>query len=183
MPVAPAADGPGATRTRGALALAAQSTSPPPAVRAQHLTVVAVSTSPSADLDTWRAILERVRTARPAVASTLEHAIPIEVGAARVIIGFETNAGFLAARAGERDALDVLTREARAHFNATTHVAIDVSAKASSGVRTIAAVDAERRSAETSLARAAIQTHPLVEEAIRVFGAKVQDVKLPTGDG
>jgi len=152
-------------------------------MRGQHLTVVSAPAAPLSEMEMWRAVLERVRNARPAIASTLEHAIPVEISAARVVIGFESSAGFLAARASDPEVLDVLTREARAHFGAATHVAIDVSAKGSAGVRTIASVDAERRSVELSQARAAIQSHPLVEEAIRLFGAKVQDVKLPGSDG
>jgi len=177
------ADSAGGTRTRGALALAAESTPPAVPVRGQHLTVVAAAPSTSADIDGWRAILERVRTARPAIASVFEHAIPIEVGSARVVVGFEPNAGFLAARASDPEAIDILTREARAHFGAATLVVIDASAKSPNGARTIASVDAERRSTEESVARAAIQAHPLVEEAIRLFGARVHDVKLPSSDG
>jgi DNA polymerase-3 subunit gamma/tau len=176
-------DPPAGTRTRGALALAAESAAPLPPMRGQHLTVVSAPAAPLSEMEMWRAVLERVRNARPAIASTLEHAIPVEISAARVVIGFESSAGFLAARASDPEVLDVLTREARAHFGAATHVAIDVSAKGSAGVRTIASVDAERRSVELSQARAAIQSHPLVEEAIRLFGAKVQDVKLPGSDG
>ena len=134
-------------------------------------------------MDAWRSILERVRSARPGVASALEHAIPVEISAARVVVGFEQSAGFVAGRATDAEALEVLTREARAHFGPATQVAIDASAKSSNGARTIAAVDAERRSVEMSQARTAIQTHPLVEEAIRLFGAKVLDVKLPGTDG
>jgi hypothetical protein len=113
----------------------------------------------------------------------LEHAIPIEVRAARVVIGFEPSAAFLAERASERDALDVLIREVHARFGDATQVVIDTSAKATSGVRSLASVDAEHRSVELARARAAIQTHPLVEEAIRLFGAKIQEVKLPNGEG
>jgi DNA polymerase III subunit gamma/tau len=173
----------GGARTRGALALAAESASPTPPVRGPHLSVVAAAASPLAEMDAWRTILERVRSARPGVASALEHAIPVEISAARVVVGFEQAAGFVAGRATDTEALEVLTREARAHFGPATQVAIDASAKSSNGARTIAAVDAERRSVEISQARAAIQTHPLVEEAIRLFGAKVLGVKLPGADG
>ncbi|MDP9001082.1 MAG: DNA polymerase III subunit gamma/tau [Myxococcota bacterium] len=131
----------------------------------------------------WRAILERVRAARPAVASVLEHAIPLEVGAGRLVVGFEPSEGFLAARASEREAVDILTREARAYFGTTTHVAIESSARATSGLRTVASVDAERRVEELARARQAVEAHPLVEEALRLFGAKLIDVKLPAGDG
>jgi DNA polymerase III subunit gamma/tau len=131
----------------------------------------------------WRAILERVRAARPAVASVLEHAIPLEVGAGRLVVGFEPSEGFLAGRASEREAVDILTREARAHFGTTTHVAIESSARPTSGLRTVASVDAERRVGELARARHAVEAHPVVEEALRLFGAKLIDVKLPGGDG
>jgi DNA polymerase-3 subunit gamma/tau len=171
-----------APRTHGALALVEESPlrvvsvpspvePPPPAPAAR------------ADMDAWRAILERIRVVRPAVASVLEHALPIEVGADQVIVGFESSAGFLAARASEQDALDVLTSEVRAYFDAPTRVTIDASAKTSRESRTVAALDAEQRSLELARARAAVHAHPLVAEAVRLFGAKVQEVKLPSGDG
>ena len=46
-------------------------------------------------------------------------------------------------------------------------------------MRTVASLDAERRAAETARARAAVEAHPLVQEAFRVFGAQIRDVKLP----
>ena len=108
----------------------------------------------------------------------------IETSAARGVIGFEAAAGFLAARATETEALEILTREVRAHFAAPTEVVVDLSAKASkSGVRTVAALDTEERSAEMAKARANIERHPLVQESVRVFGAQIRDVKLPSSDG
>jgi DNA polymerase-3 subunit gamma/tau len=159
---------PAPTRTHGSLALA----QPEPVV------VVA----PSPDMAAWRAILEQVRAARPPLASVLEHGLPLEVGPARVLVGFEASAAFLAARASEAESLDLLTRTVRAHFGAPTQVALDVSVKPASvggEVRTIASIDAERRGAELARARDAIESHPVVKEAIRVFGAQVRDIKLP----
>jgi DNA polymerase-3 subunit gamma/tau len=212
LPSTPVATEVASTRTHGALALAEAPRARPavvslpsprldqPAARAVDLpspgfdhdaaqvtdvaSIATARATPEPETDAWRAILERVRAARPAIASVLEHAIPLEVGASQVIIGFEASDGFLSARAGEREAIDVLTRETRAHFGAPTHVAIDASGRrAAGGVRTVASVDAERRSAEVVRARAAVQAHPVVEEAMRLFGARLQDVKLPSGDG
>jgi hypothetical protein len=135
-----------------------------------------------ADGEAWRAILERLRASRPALASVFEHAIPLEVGAARTVLGFEPSAAFLAARASEPESLEAVTREVRGYFGAATHVALDLSAKPAAGARTVAAVDAERRSAELAAARARVETHPLVQEAVRLFGAQVRDVKLPNGE-
>jgi DNA polymerase-3 subunit gamma/tau len=198
-PIAPTPGSDRVPRSAGALAIAdrprAEPESPlsdgaPAALgqRAQHLVVVApppvIADPPLSDDHKWRAILERVRATRPDVASTLEHAVPIEVGAARVVVGFGASAGFLAARATGPEALDVLTREVRAHFGAPTLVEISASAaKSANGARTVASIDAERRASEIARAQAAVQGHPVVEEAIRIFGAKLQDVKLPNADG
>jgi hypothetical protein len=75
-----------------------------------------------------------------------------------------------------------LTREVRAHFGGPTQVALDLSAKPSSSARTVASVDAERRSAELARARARVEQHPVVREAVRLFGAQVRDVKLPNDE-
>ena len=59
---------------------------------------------------------------------------------------------------------------------------IDVASKAATGVRTVAMIESERREGEIAKARAAVENHPMVREAIRLFGAHVKDVKLPSGD-
>jgi DNA polymerase-3 subunit gamma/tau len=157
--------------THGSLALVP----PPPAP-------VAAPVAPAPELDVWRAILDRVHAVRPALASVLQHAIPMELTRVRTVVGFESGAGFFAARASEPDALEILTREVRAHFGAPTQVVLDVSATPTSGLRTVASIDAERRSEELAKARAAVENHPLVQQAVRLFGATVRDVKLPSGE-
>jgi DNA polymerase-3 subunit gamma/tau len=137
---------------------------------------------PAPELDVWREILDRVHAVRPALASVLQHAVPIELRPARTVVGFESGAGFFAARASEPDALEILTREVRAHFGAPTQVVLDVSATPTSGLRTVASIDAERRSEALAKARAAVENHPLVQQAVRLFGATVRDVKLPSGE-
>jgi DNA polymerase-3 subunit gamma/tau len=181
----------GATRTHGALALADVR----PAENARPVVVplpaplshpVAPRAEPAAagaaDMDAWRASVERVRVARPALASVIEHAFPLEVSAARVVIGFEPSAGFLAALASEPEAIDVITRAIRAHFGAPTQVVLDVSAKPAGGARTVAAIEAARRAGDLAEARASVERHPIVQEAIRLFGAQLRDVKLPNSE-
>jgi len=186
----PAAD-PGPARTHGALALAEPPRPrPAAAVAAPAAAVVAPLAAPPApvpsvapDMGVWRAIVERLRSEHAQLASIFDHATPMEVAAARIVIAFDATAGFVAARASEAEALEALTRAARAHFAAPTEVILDLSAKPSPGARTVAAMDAERRAGETAKARTAVQEHPLVKEAIRLFGAQVRDVKLPAGEG
>ena len=127
----------------------------------------------------WRDILARVRLVRAPLASVLEHAIPLEMTQERVLLGFEPKSAFLAEQAKDPEALEILTREVRAHFGVPTEVALDLSAQRTPGVKTVAAVETERRQAATVMARAAVTAHPLVQEAIRVFGAEVREIKLP----
>ncbi len=184
-------EGAPAPERRGALALAParieSAGAPAPERRAEPglapARIERVLPSPEAGLAAWRVILERLRQSRPALASVFEHGIPIEIGAARVLVGFEPGAAFLSARASEPEALEALTREIRGHFGVPTHVALDLSAKQANGLRTVAAINAEARAVELANARAAVEGHPLVQEAMRLFGAQVREVKLPGGDG
>jgi DNA polymerase III subunit gamma/tau len=194
VPVVPE---PAATRTHGALALKVVTPSPAPvapvALRppppapapapARAATPAPVSLAVAPDVDVWRTILDRLRARQPALASVLDHAIPMETSAARLVVGFEPSAAFLGARASEPDALDELSREVRAYYGQATKVSIELSAHAAAGVKTIAAIDADRRSAELAKARAAVEGHPLVKEAVRLFGAQLRDVKLPPSEG
>ena len=108
--------------------------------------------------------------------------MPLQIGPAQVTVGFDSSAAFLSARASEPAARDALARAVREHFGAPAPVTIDGSAK-SGAARTVASIEAERRSAETAKARAAVESHPLVREATRLFDAKLRDVKLPSVDG
>jgi DNA polymerase-3 subunit gamma/tau len=184
---------PAGPRTRGALALVDPPRRYPlhvaPALErpAENIEPVALSSpvpmSNGPSVDAWRAIVERVRAIRPPFASVLEHATPIDIGPERVAIGFDPSAAFLAAQAAEPDALDLLTREIRKHFGEATRVELCSSTPPSNGRRTVAAIDAERRAADTAKAREAVERHPLVQEAIRLFGAQLRDVRLPGGEG
>ena len=170
----PVSSDPPAPRSHGALALVAPQ---PAAVPVAMAGPVAVP-----DLDVWRAIVERLRAERPALAAVLEHAVPLELNPRRVTVGFEPAASFFAARASEPDSLEALTREVRSHFSAPTQVGVDLSARPGPSLKTVASIDAEKRTAELLRARADIEEHPVVREVVRLFGAQLRDVKLPTGE-
>ncbi len=146
-------------------------------------TAPAVGPARAVDLDVWRAVLDRVRAVRPDRASIFEHAVVVELGAVRVSVGFEPSQAFLAARANDPDALETLTAAVRAHFGTATQVEIDPGVKAGTGSRTVASLDAAQREADLRNARNAIESHPLVKEVIRLFDARIKDVKLPSTDG
>jgi DNA polymerase-3 subunit gamma/tau len=163
---------------------AAQATAPAPARAPTPEGAPELAPAPlSPALLTWQAIIAELRQAQAHFASFYEHALPLEVTPARVVVGFEATAAFQAAGASDPAALEALTRAIRAHFGTPTQVDLVLGAKAPPGLRTVAVLDAERRRADLASARAAVAAHPVVLEAIRVFGAQLRDVKLPSGDG
>jgi DNA polymerase-3 subunit gamma/tau len=180
---------PPADRTRGSLALAEPALravpqpalQPPPAPSAKPL-AAPPATPPRlekpANLGDWRAILARVREVKPPVASLLEHGVPLEVTAQRVLVGYPSDS-FEGAQASDPEAMELLSREARAHFGADTKVALDLSAR---GGTTVAAIDAAERKEQLAKARATATAHPLVQKAIALFGAELQGIRLPEGD-
>jgi DNA polymerase-3 subunit gamma/tau len=182
-----------APRTRGSLALAPQPRTEPladpgtrataRALEAPRTTVAAVPEArPTVDIQSWQRVLDHLRSTHPAEASLFEQAFPIEVQPERVQLSFESNS-FAAARAAQSEAVALLTRSARAHFGAMTEVTVDTSTARAPGSKTIAMLDAEKREDDAAKARAVIEGHPLVRDAVRLFGAHVKEVKLPSGDG
>jgi hypothetical protein len=95
-----------------------------------------------------------------------------------VLVGYQSGS-FEGAQASEPEAMDLLQREARAHFRADTKVALDLTARAGT---TVAALDAAQRRTELAAAHAAAQGHPLVQKAIALFSAEIKDIRLPDSD-
>jgi DNA polymerase-3 subunit gamma/tau len=181
-------------RTRGALALAASPHARPDACEESPVPVAVApkklappppppepARAGRVDLEAWRAILERVRAVRAPLASILEHAITLEVSPERLTLGFPQDS-ILGAQAAEAEALDLLRKEARAHFGGPLKVALDLSCKAPAGSETVASMNAEKVRLATAEARAAVEKHPLVRYAIEELGAELREVRLPKTD-
>jgi DNA polymerase III subunit gamma/tau len=149
---------------------------PPPARAAPEPKVLAVPP----DLEAWRAILDRVRAVRPALASVLEHAAPVEVRAERVLLGYAPG-DFLGTQVSEEESALLLQREVRAHFGAATKVELDLSMR-TPAFASVATLDEARRKEELAKARAEVENHPLVRSAMAILGAELREVRLPGGD-
>ena len=130
------------------------------------------------DGDAWRAILERVGIARPSLFAVLHHAVPVQVNAENVVLAYDAQ-DLLASQATDAEALDLLTREVRAHFGTATNVALDLSTRSLAGMTTVAREEAGKKKLELAAARELVQNHPLVREAISLFGAELREVRLP----
>jgi DNA polymerase-3 subunit gamma/tau len=133
----------------------------------------------SEPLAVWRAILHAIAQTRPSLGAVFQHAAILELTPERAIFGFESQS-FAGAQARDPEALEILTREIRAYFGKVTYVAIDhLAPKASvSQSATIASIDAAKRKENSDRARASVRTHPLVLEAVRLFGAELQEVRI-----
>ncbi len=157
----------GATQTSGALALA-----PAP--------VVVVAPVDDDKTLTWRKILERVRAVRPAIASALELAAPVQVTREKIVLAFERDS-FEDARAEEMDARALVEEHGRAHFGAPTEVVFEVAARGSK-IASIAFIDAAKRKAAVLEARAAVERHELVRKVITLLDAELREIRLPQMD-
>ncbi len=135
--------------------------------------------SKGADLDAWRAILATVRGSSPALASVLEHGVPLECGPGRVVLGY-TNA-FLSDQVKEPEHFARLTREVRAYFGAPTEIALDLTGSRTD-IQSVATQEQARRQALTEAARRKAVGHPLIAAVVRLFGAEIRDLRLPVSD-
>jgi len=137
------------------------------------------------DVQAFRAILDRVAAVRPALKAVLEHATLVEVSPRRLSLWFESSGpggdSFLATQAREENALALLGDAARAHFGADTEVRVDSGPRPPGATgATLAAIDAETRRVASDQARQAVEKHPLVAAAVRLFGAELREVRLPS---
>ncbi len=181
-----------APKTRGALALApslhvravppsadpATEPTPTPTSATQIIAVDPTPQPPPVSItDHWRTILDTVRVGDPGLASALEHAVPVEVTRARVLIGFAQD-DFLGHHASEEASVAKLVKAVHTHFGASVPVHIDTKHRGGK-VGSVHAIDSAERRADVAKARAAVEDHPIVRDIVRLFDAELRDIKLP----
>ncbi|AKV02056.1 DNA polymerase III subunits gamma and tau [Labilithrix luteola] len=167
-------------QTDGALALAERRSPvveppPPPAPPVADPSPTLTADSPM--IQTWRAILAKLREVKPAVASTLELAAPLTITPEKILLGFEPES-FEDSRKVDTDASLILTEVARAYFGADTVVSLEVTQRGSK-LASIASLDAAKKRQALIEARQAVEKHQLVQKAIAIFDAELKDIKLP----
>jgi DNA polymerase III subunit gamma/tau len=136
---------------------------------------------PSAvDLAAYRAVIDLVRAKRAPLASVLEHAALLRIGADGLVLGFEANA-FLGKQAQEPAACDVIRAALAAHFGGQPDLSFEVLQPMSGNV-TVAQIDGAERKAQLDAAKRAVADHPLVTAAIELLGAELRDVRLGHDD-
>lgn len=106
----------------------------------------------------------------------MEHAVPLEVTAEKVELGFEPGS-FYETQAKHEGVLDLVTRVVRDHFGASTAVSFTLDA-VPTGAQTLYAVEEKERAARVAAERKELADHPLVQAAVRELGARIQEIKL-----
>jgi DNA polymerase III subunit gamma/tau len=158
-----------------------RSAAPPPAGDRREEPPAAPSSPPaelgSDALDSWVAILESVRQNRPELAAMLEHAAPLAVAPAELVVGWEPGSVF-AAQASNREALDLVTRAASEHFMARTRVVFEFDSKRAKDFDTLARRQLRERQERLRTAMSEARGHPRIAEAIEILGARLKDLKL-----
>ena len=168
-------------------ATSATASNRPPAAPAPAPAAASASASLLASLpleQSWKLLLESVRAARKnALAAVLEHAVPLEISGAGVVIGLpraQTRHGMLADR-DNRAALEsafervlgmkvpLLIKE---HEPAPTP-----AGEAANALRSVAAQKLQARSQAAASRLGMGREHPNVKAALEVLGGEIEDVK------
>lgn len=122
---------------------------------------------PREALQEWEGIVDDLRDSKPALAAVLEHGIPRAVTADRIILSFQEGS-FYGRQAKSPAAIEAITDAAKARLGSRPKVEIRFDAESSSK-RTVAALDATRKEAESAAKRREALSHPAVRDAMDVF--------------
>ncbi|MEB2311026.1 MAG: DNA polymerase III subunit gamma/tau [Sorangiineae bacterium] len=151
---------------------------PPSTSAARAQPAPAAATLPDEpQLQRWRAILARLATTRPELAAFLEHAVLLEIGPAKIQLGFEAGSIF-AQRVAEPEARAALEAAAAEESGQAVRVTIDSASERARDEQTLAQLNAQERQRRSSEAMEEVKRHPAVLDAIEVLGARLKDLKL-----
>jgi DNA polymerase III subunit gamma/tau len=130
-----------------------------------------------AALEAWASIIERVRESRPELAAILEHAAPLEVSGAELVVGWEPGSVF-ARQASEKETLALVTRAACEQFSARTPVVFELDSARAQNFDTLAQRQVRERQERLRAARNKARGHPRIADAMEILGARLKDVKV-----
>jgi DNA polymerase-3 subunit gamma/tau len=130
----------------------------------------------------WEEIVIAIRDARPALGAVLEHATPLRLGVGvggrfELVLGFPPNS-FYAKQADAPQARDEIAKTAHRILGMPVDVRIVECAEGAAGRPTVAELEAERQRARREAARKEALSHPMVVEALAVFGTPADAVEV-----
>jgi DNA polymerase-3 subunit gamma/tau len=126
----------------------------------------------------WQELVAFVSKKKPSIGSVLNHARPLDVTPELVKISLIPNSFFADQMKNDRNKKD-LQKICRDFFHAETKLIIETTSE--EAVPTLSeAREEERRQTEDTIKQDSL-SHPSVQEAIRVFGAEVEQVRINKG--
>ncbi len=125
-------------------------------------------------LQTWAALLEPMRGDRADLAAVLNHAILLELGPERVVLGFDRHTVFRG-RADSQESKAAILSYGEKLFGRVPELEFQFDLP-DQPLHTVATLEAERRERERLEAIARAKNHPLVKAAERTLGARVKRV-------
>jgi DNA polymerase-3 subunit gamma/tau len=126
----------------------------------------------------WQDLVAFVSKKKPSIGSVLNHARPLEVSPRQVKIALIPNSFFADQMKNDRNKKD-LQKICRDFFKAETKLIIEAAGE-EAGPTLSEAREQERKQTEDTIKKDSI-SHPSVQEAIRVFGAEVEQVRINKG--
>jgi DNA polymerase-3 subunit gamma/tau len=139
-------------------------------------------TAPDSGLDAFRAVVDRIRIARPELAALLNHAQVLRADGERIVLGVEAGSVFERA-AKTPECAELLRKAAREHFG--TEPVIELGGRNGSGssksapATTVAGLEDRERSDRKREALARAKDHPKLAEVSQILGARLKEIRLP----
>lgn len=118
-------------------------------------------------LQEWTAIVDGLRTSKPALAAVLEHGVPRAVSGSKIVLSFRKSS-FYGRQAEAPAAQSAIGEVAEARFGQRPPIEIRYDLD-QDGDKTVAAVSANRRDAELKKRKREALEHPAVIDARNVF--------------
>jgi hypothetical protein len=122
-----------------------------------------------------REVVARLREEKPTWGSLLEHGIVLSCDAEKLEVAYEKRS-FFAAQVSDRAVADAFERAAKSSIGVQAKILL---VEGGLSGRTLAQLANEAKTAALDAARREAVSHPVVQEAIAIFGAEIKNVKLP----
>jgi DNA polymerase-3 subunit gamma/tau len=126
----------------------------------------------------WKDLVAFVSKKKPSIGSVLNHARPLQVSPEQVKIALIPGSFFSDQMKNDRNRKD-LQQICRDFFRADTQLVVEAAAE-EAGPTLSEAWEQDRKQTEESIKKESI-SHPAVQEAMRVFGAEVEQIKINKG--
>jgi DNA polymerase-3 subunit gamma/tau len=130
-----------------------------------------------AALQEWEELVGTLEQQQPALAAVLEHGIPKAVGPDRIVLSFK-GGSFYGRQAESPESIAAIVRIAEQQLGARPKVEIRFDAQGETATKTVAAVAAQRKEAETEAKRKEALNHPVVRDAVDVFPEAAGKLKV-----